>query len=302
MKQYTQLKTINWLTLILLSFSFTASAQKLIWLKPIESDLTMEGSRITSGAALDLMQFVASQIDNVEHEFHAYPVKRSWYLIQRELSVDKVYCFWGADYHKERESWGIFTQPAAITLPYMVAVRKNELTDYTSNGAIEVTKLLNDDYTTVIYDKVINAWTKIIDRVENKDIVKVSGINQDLSDHTVLMLERKRIDFGYVSYRAIANLDLFNNPKIDLYEIHEMSLLNEKSSRMLCSKTPLGKQYSELIDSALTSIQQNRELNHKLRDLTFKSEGYPENLKARFNERWHKAFPTSTVSLEIKGE
>ena len=297
MKQNTLLKAIHWLALIVLNFSFNASAQKLFWLKPLESDLQMKGSQITDGAALNLMQFVASQIDDIEHEFHAYPVKRSWYLIQKDISSDKVYCFWGADYSKDREDWGIFTQPSSVTLPYMVATRKDELTDYTSDGAIEVTKLLNDGYSTVIYDKVINAWTKIIDTVENKVIVKVSGISQDLSDHTVLMVERKRIDFGYVSHRAIANLDLYNNPKINLYEIHEMNLLNEKSSRMLCSKTLLGRQYSELINSALIRIQKNKELNQKLRDLTFESEGYAENLRTRFNEVWNKAFPTSTITL-----
>lgn len=284
------------LALILLSFSLTSSAQKLVWLKPIESDLKMKGSIIVEGAALDLMEFVASQIENVDHEFRAFPIKRSWHLIQNELNADKVYCFWGADYKEERESWGVFTSPASITLPYMVATRKNELSDYASNGAIEAIKLLNDGYSTVIYDKVINPWTKIVDAVENKDILNISGINKDLSNHTLLMVERNRIDFGYVSHRAIANLNLYDNPKIDLYEIHEMSQQIEKDSRMLCSKTALGKQYAEKINAALLKIQQDQTLNHKLRDLTFKSEGYPEGYRVRFNDHWGSAFPHLTIA------
>lgn len=255
----------------------------------------MKGNVIVEGAALDLLQFVAAEIENVDQEFHAYPVKRSWHLIQNESNSEVAYCFWGASYKKEREDWGRFTQPISITLPYMVVTRKGELASYVSNGEIAASKLLNDGYSTVVYDRVINPWTKIMDQIENKVIVKVTGINKDLSDHTLLMVERKRIDFGYVSHRAIANLDLYNHPNVDLYEIREMNQIEDASSRVLCSKTALGKKYAVRIDDVLSRIKQNRKLNTKLRDLTFKSEGYPENLRARFNLYWHKMLPYSGV-------
>ena len=150
------------------------AAPKLVWLKPIESDQTMSGNTITGGSALALLKFVANQVEgDIVHKFEAYPIKRSWHLIRHTADDQTTYCFWGADLKSERKEWGYYTAPTSINLPYMVASRAGELTTFAQNGQISAIELLSNGFTTVIFENVINDWTKVI--------------------------ENKRIDFGYIS-------------------------------------------------------------------------------------------------------
>ena len=83
------------LTLYLSFFvAITANATPtLVWLKPIESDQKMSGHSIVSGSALELMKLVANNIENVNHRFEAYPIRRSWQLIKNTKQDQLAYCF-----------------------------------------------------------------------------------------------------------------------------------------------------------------------------------------------------------------
>jgi len=282
-------KSLALLFLLLLQQSANATST-LIWLKPIESDQKMKANAIVDGSALELMQFVANQIKDVNHQFEAYPIKRSWLLIQNRKNAQTAYCFWGADFKKEREEWGYFTEPTSVTLPYMIAARKGELLAYAHNGTVSVERLLKSGYSTVIFEKVINAWTKVVEQAGYDSVVQISGLDKDLSDHTLLLIEKRRIDFGYVSHRTIANLDVYNNPNITLYEIRELSDAGGRDARILCSKTPFGKKMTTSINRILAKIHNDETLSLKMRELIFKAEGYPERLRDAFETKWDKAF------------
>jgi hypothetical protein len=263
----------------------------LIWLKPIESDQKMKNNTIVEGSALDLMQFVANQIPEVNHQFEAYSIKRGWHLIKKSKNKNAVYCFWGADYTAEREEWGYYTKPTSVTLPFMVAARKGVLSAYDNNGSVSVKQLLKNGYSTVIFENVINAWTEAVEQAGYHGVVQISDLDKDLSDHTLLMIEKRRIDFGYISHRAIANLDVHNNHNITLYDVSELPDADGGDARLLCSKTPLGNKMVGLINKALAKIHGNTSLNHQMKLLIFKSEGYPERFKSAFERQWNKAYP-----------
>jgi len=287
-------KSLALLFLLLLQQSANATST-LIWLKPIESDQKMKANAIVDGSALELMQFVANQIKDVNHQFEAYPIKRSWLLIQNRKNAQTAYCFWGADFKKEREEWGYFTEPTSVTLPYMIAVRKGELLAYAHNGTVSVERLLKSGYSTVIFEKVINAWTKVVEQASHNGVVQISGLDKDLSDHTLLMIEKRKIDFGYVSHRSIANLDIYNNNNITLYEISELSDVEGRVGRLLCSKTPLGEKMVTLINQALAKIHRDKILSLKMKELIFKAEGFPERFEEAFYRQWDKAFLESQL-------
>lgn len=266
----------------------------LVWLKPIESDQTMIGNTITDGSALDLLTFVASQVEgDIDHKFEAYPIKRSWNLIQYKGDNQTTYCFWGADLKEERKDWGYYTAPTSVNLPYMMASRSGEFSAFVHNGQISAVELLNNGYSTVIFEKVVNDWTKIVEKYEKDALVQISGIDKDLSDHTLLLIENRRIDFGYISHRAITNLALHNNEKIVLHQVKEISDQDIEDARILCSKTPTGKSVVKKINRTLDKIHANPELNKLMLDLTFETEGYPDNLKDEFLRRWQRTFSSS---------
>ena len=241
------------------------AAPKLVWLKPIESDQTMSGNTITGGSALALLKFVANQVEgDIVHKFEAYPIKRSWHLIRHTADDQTTYCFWGADLKSERKEWGYYTAPTSINLPYMVASRAGELTTFAQNGQISAIELLSNGFNTVIFENVINDWTKVI--------------------------ENKRIDFGYISHRAIANLSLYSNQNIALHQVSETAKQQVGSARLLCSKTPLGEAMVKKIEQALEKIHSNHKLNEQMQSLTFETEGYPEHFKKIFIQRWNQTF------------
>jgi len=266
------------------------SQETITWLKPIESDQKMIRNEIVSGSSLDLMSFVAKQLPAFKHQFEAYPIKRSWALIQERKIAGHTYCFWGADYKAEREQWGYFTKPTSVSLPYMIGARKGELVQYVRDGAISVTALLRAGFATVIFDNVVNPWTKIVEQAPNDSLIEISGIDKDLSEHTLQMIEIKRIDFGYISHRTIANLDLYNSGNIALYEIEEMIDSDSREAWILCSKTPQGKKVVSNIDQALSHIFDEHSLSMQMKELVFKAEGYPQRYKTLFDKQWDNAF------------
>jgi len=266
----------------------------LVWLKPLESDLVMKGNIIVKGGALNLLAFVANHIDEAEHKFEAYPIRRSWRLIQNNLDPHLAHCFWGANYKKEREDWGYFTEPTTVELPYIVAAQKDQLDAFETDGKVSVTQLLKKGYSTVVFEEVSNPLTEIIRQTGPHEVIKVSGLDKDLSDHTLMMIEKGRIDFGYVSYRAIANLAVDKNPHLSLYEVQELSSEHLKDGRILCSKNEFGKKMVASINTALMTIRNDENLRSTFKALIFTAEGYPSNLKQTFEQQWDSAYLNKT--------
>lgn len=266
----------------------------LVWLKPLESDLIMQGNTIVKGDALNLLLFIAKHIDDAEHKFEAYPIRRSWRLIQNNREQHLAYCFWGANYKKEREDWGYFTEPTTVELPYIVAAKKDQFEAFETDGKVSVTRLLKKGYSTVVFEEVSNPLTEIIRQTDQLEVVKVSGLDKDLSDHTLMMIEKGRIDFGYVSYRAIANLAVDKNPHLSLYEVQELSSKHLKDGRILCSKNEFGKKMVASINTALMTIRNDENLRTTFKALIFTAEGYPSNLKQTFGQQWDSAYFNKT--------
>jgi hypothetical protein len=104
------------------------------------------------------------------------------------------------------------------------------------------------------------------------------------------MIEIKRIDFGYISHRTIANLDLYKSSNIELYEIEEMIGSKSREAWILCSKTPQGKKVVSSIDKALNNIFNKHSLSMQMKELVFKAEGYPQKYKSLFDKQWDSAF------------
>lgn len=268
----------------------------LVWLKPLESDQVMKGNTIVKGDALNLLTFVANQIDAVEHQFEAYPIRRSWRLIQNNRDQHLAYCFWGANYKKEREDWGYFSEPTTVELPYLVAAKKDQLDAFETDGKVSVTQLLKKGYSTVVFEEVSNPLTEIIRQSGQHEVIKVSGLDKDLSDHTLTMIEKGRINFGYVSYRAIANLAVDQNPQFSLYEVQDLSSEHLKDGRILCSKNEFGKKMVAAINTALLTIRNDENLRSTFKALIFTAEGYPANLKQTFEQQWDSAYPNQAIN------
>lgn len=271
-------------------------APTLVWLKPLESDQVMKGNTIVQGDALNLLTFVASHIADVEHKFEAYPIRRSWRLIQQQQQDQQTHCFWGANYKKEREDWGYFSEPTTVELPYLVAAKQGSLDAFAVDGQVSVRQLLKNGYSTVVFEEVSNLLSEIIRQSGQHEVIKVSGLDKDLSDHTLMMIEKGRIHFGYVSYRAIANLAVEQNPQFSLYQVQELSAENLKDGRILCSKTALGQQMVAAINTALRTIRHDDNLRNQFKALIFKAEGYPANLEQTFTQQWDSAYLTKPIS------
>lgn len=272
------------------AISPTVLSPTVVWLKPLESDQVMKGNTIVKGDALNLLRFVANRIEPVEHRFEAYPIRRSWRLIQNNSDPLLAHCFWGANYKKERDDWGYFSEPTSVELPYLVAAKKGHLDDFAVDGKVSVTQLLKEGYSTVIFDEVSNPLTEIIRQSGQHEVIKVSGLDKDLSDHTLMMIEKGRIHFGYVSYRAIANLAVDKNPQLSLYEVQDLSSEHLKDGRILCSKNELGKKMVASINTVLMTIREDENLRSRFKELIFTAEGYPANLKQTFEQQWDSAY------------
>ena len=271
-------------------------APTVVLLKPLGSDQVMKGNTRVQGDALNLLTFVASQIADVEHKFEAYPIRRSWRLIQQQEEPHVAYCFWGANYKKEREDWGYFSEPTTVELPYLVAAKQGSLDAFAVDGKVSVRQLLKSGYSTVVFEEVSNLLSEIIRQSGQHEVIKVSGLDKDLSDHTLMMIEKGRIHFGYVSYRAIANLAVEQNPQFSLYQVQELSAENLKDGRILCSKTAFGQQMVAAINTALRTIRHDESLRSKFKALIFKAEGYPANLQPTFWQQWDSAYLTKPIS------
>lgn len=253
----------------------------------------MEGSKIVAGHAFDKMQLLAEQLPNYQHKFEAYPIKRAWHLIRDTTSVDTTYCFIGAAYREARKAWGVYTQPTSVELPILIVSRTGELSKFAKQNKVSLKTLLNNGFTTIQYESVSNSFSKILTNlnVEKDSVLYVSGVSSDLIAHTVSMVESKRVDLGYVSYRHAKKANLYDNPKLQLFNVIESEYLVRKSDRILCSRTKLGYQVVLDIDGAITKIQTTETLRQFWIDTLFKEEGYPDAMYEKFQQTWNNQYP-----------
>ena len=272
------------------------------WVRPPELGLEGNGVSITAGPLYDVMAYLSTYLNGYEHKFEVYPVKRAWSLVRNTHSSEKVYCFYGAAYQKERVEWGYFTQPTSINLPLLIAAKKalhsssnkklvaghaNPMLGYFESVSLRT--LLRQNLRTVLYDEVNNVYADTVEQwATPNNVVRLNGLGKDLGMHTIELLESGRIDFGYVGHREFSVLPKEELDVLHVYQISELSQELRGTKRLLCSKSELGQAVTSDLDSALTHITSTPMKSQTLRDINFVADGYPLFLKPLFDERWSK--------------
>ena len=268
---------------------------EVVWLRPPEVGLTIEGVTIVDGPLFENMVFLASHLPQYSHRFEAYPVKRAWSLIENSATQETVYCFFGASYRKERTSWGYFSSPTSISLPMLVATSKalsNKLSkdsadDQSASQSVSLQSLLDANYRTVLYSEVQNAYVDAVKQwAKTSSIVQINGLEKDLGVHTVDLIETGRIDFGYVGHRELMTLNEKELGLISVFRIEELSQETRLTKRLFCSKSEQGKQVINDFDTAMQNLKDDVVQSLALRDINFVADGYPPMLKPLFDERW----------------
>lgn len=274
-----------------------ANTPSIVWLRPPEIDLTIDGVTIVDGPLFENMVYLASHLPQYSHRFEAYPIKRAWSLVKSATTPDTVYCFFGASYREERTTWGYFSEPTSINLPLLV-VTSNAVSDTffghehdnnnpQSVGTISLKSMLQKNYKTVLYSEVKNAYVDVIKQwAKSRNIVYINGLGKDLSLHTISLIETGRIDFGYVGHREIGSLNEEQLGKIAIYQAEELSQDVRLTKRLFCSKSALGQQVVGDVNHALEAIMRNPKSSQALRDVNFAADGYSNLLKPMFDERW----------------
>lgn len=272
----------------------------IIWIRPPELGVEGPGITITSGPVYDLMAHLSSYLGRYNHQFEAYPVRRAWSLIRHKQSSQKVYCFYGASYKKERTEWGYFSEPTSINLPLLVVSTKALLPlidDEENDGSSQKVKglfesvslqiLLNRNLKTVLYSDVSNAYSRTVEQWATQyNVLRVHSLGTDLGMHTIELLKSGRIDFGYVGPREIATLSREELDTLHVYQVSELSEELRGTKRLLCSKTALGQEVTTSLNQALARIFADSEKSEILRDTNFRADGYSHRLKLLFDERW----------------
>lgn len=272
----------------------------IIWIRPPELGVEGPGITITSGPVYDLMAHLSSYLGRYSHQFEAYPVKRAWSLIQHKKSPQKVYCFYGASYKKERTEWGYYSEPTSINLPLLVVSRKallplideeekvglsQEVKSLFESVSLQV--LLNRNFKTVLYSDVSNAYARAVEQWATRyNVLRVHSLGRDLGMHTIALLKSGRIDFGYVGPREIATLSREELDTLSVYQVSELSEELRATKRLLCSKTALGQEVTTSLNQTLARIFANPDKSEILRDTNFRADGYSYRLKPLFDERW----------------
>ena len=272
----------------------------VIWMRPPELGVEGPGISIISGPVYGVMLHLSSYLESYNHQFEAYPVKRAWSLIQHEKSPQQVYCFYGASYQEERTQWGYYSQPTSINLPLLVVSREAllPLVDAEESQAlsqsakslfesVSLKALLNQNFKTVLYNDVSNAYARTVEQWATKyNVLRVHSLGRDLGMHTIALIKSGRIDFGYVGPREIAAL---SKEELDTFHVYQVSELSDElrgTKRLLCSKTALGREVATSLNQALARIFANPEKSEVLRNTNFTADGYSNRLKPLFDERW----------------
>jgi len=274
----------------------TTETAMVVWLRPPEASMTIDGVTIAAGPMLDNIKYLASHLPEFRHKFEAYPVKRALSLVKTGSSNNNVYCFFGASLNEDRQQWGYFSTPTSINLPILILGNKAVIgsTQATNtediNGPfplISIQKLLEADFKTVLYEGVANAYGKTVKQAQTvENVIMLNGLGKDLGLHTIALLKTGRIDFGYVGHGELNTLSLSELEQFNTFQAEELSYNTRGTKRLFCSLTPLGKKVITAFDHALTSILSNEKSANTLRDINFEAEGYSPMFKTLFESRW----------------
>lgn len=278
---------------VLLTICVDAVAKPVVnWLRPQESNVITKGNNITGGEQLQIMQFLSKDLIQFEHHFESYPLKRNWFLIKEQGNNNEIYCFFGASFRQERTEWGIYSAPTSIGLPISIVARKDAFKNYEDNETVSISTLFEHGFKVVLYDQVRNVWVDTVNKYKRYDesILRVSSLDANLNQHTLALIERGRIDFGYVSHREIKSRNLDDSNDFSVYQVKELADQVRRTSRVLCSKNALGESFIQSLNTSLAEISEDPLKSHQLRDLNFNAEGYRASIKDLYNTHWDSQF------------
>lgn len=262
------------------------------WLRPKDPAVQQDGNTITGGEQYRIMKFLSAQLEQFEHRFESYPLNRNWFLIKNPSDSEQVHCFFGASFKQERQDWGHYSHPTSIGLPISIVARKGAFDGYLEDDQVSLKSLFSKGFKVVLYDGVKNVWVDTVRRFQHsrRSVVQVSSLDVNLNQHTLHLIEKGRIDFGYVSHKQIAKNDLVNSETFSIYQTKELANQVRRTSRVLCSKTDLGYQFVQSFNAVLDTISKDPDKSHKLRDLNFNAEGYRQAIKASYDKHWNRIF------------
>jgi len=268
----------------------------VVWLRPPEANMAIDGVTIASGPMLENMKHLASHLPEFRHKFEAYPVKRALSLVKKGSSNNNVYCFFGASLNEERKEWGYFSTPTSINLPILVLGKKAVIDSAQATNSegingpfplISIQKLLEANFNTVLYEGVTNAYGKTVKQYQTvENVIVLNGLGKDLGLHTIALLKTGRIDFGYVGHSELNTLSPSELAQFTTFQAEELSFNTRGTKRLFCSLTPLGNKVVEALDRAVRNILSREESANILRDINFEAEGYSPMFKTLFESRW----------------
>ncbi|WP_421133231.1 hypothetical protein [Alteromonas sp. A079] len=292
----------SFLLLLTAVFSVAAVAKStIVWLRPPEIGMEVEGTTIVSGVQHDIMALIASQTPSFSHRFESYPLKRNWSLVRDGNTPDTVYCFYGAAYNEARSKWGYYTKPTSLALPYTIASREGALNDYVDNdGHVSLPSLFAGGKTTVVYDGIKNLWVnKVLTFAGSNNIVPMNVFGKDVFEHTLELIEKGRIDFGHVSERELSLITRDRRAMLSEYSVVELANEVRELDRILCSKNALGLTATKQLDRALDIISQDQDLSKELGSLNFSMLGYPNTRKPTYLRYWDLYFPITPAVVSV---
>lgn len=267
-----------------------ASKPSIIWMRPVSFGVAVNGHQIVHGAEYDLMRFLAASLTGYSHQFESYPVKRSWEFIKSKSDEFRVFCFFGATKTLERSTWGIFSEPTTILLPFPIVAKKGSLDHLVRGEYLSLAHLFEVGKNTVIFDGVVNQWTQLLRDtvVPTHRFLTMTQGKDGASKVTARLIKGGRIDFGFVGSgdKEIKNLQVELDMELSVYQLQENAGQYKPGNRLMCSKTELGQKAIKDLNNTIMTLLTNQNSSAEFRDLNFEVIGYHPNLKASFDKYW----------------
>ena len=264
----------------------------MVWMRPVSLAISVNGYQIVQGSEYEIMKFLASFLDEFNHRYESYPVKRSWLFIKSYSTDDIVYCFYGASTTVERREWAVFSEPTSILLPYPIVAKEGVLDKYSKQGYVSLQELFSEGKTTVLFDGVVNMWSELVRKSPKKRdrILNMTPGDKDAAEITAKLIQSDRVDFGYIGSGQIEieTLETDLDIKLSVYQLQEFANQFVRGHRVMCSKNDLGKKAVEQVDDAVELLLKDNDSSNAFRDLNFDVIGYHTNLRATYNKYWQQ--------------
>lgn len=286
------------LLLFLGTSTFAAWAKPtMIWLRPKSYGVVVVGTRIVAGPELQFMRWLADRLPEYEHQFESYPLKRNWHLIKHNRDPQQAYCFYGATHNVDRETWGVFTEPTTVLLPYPIVAKQGSLDAWLENDMISVATLMQAGKSTALFNGVTNMWTSVVEQYSDsqQQVFTLDAGERDVGMLSAELLKKGRIDFAFVGsgQQEISKIESKLAMKLSVYQTRELADNVVAGNRLLCEKSVLGQNIAENLNKVLFGIQQSADVNREFRDLNFEVIGYHPSLRPAFNYHWQQYFATN---------